>query len=109
MNANIEAGREQDKDGKIPLDLVDHWINDYLVEVLALDPDVALIDNKKHLNTCLPHLAVVCDLSSIVITSSKHPLHACIELCAALMVFSRQMRSKDLRLADAADERSLIF
>jgi ankyrin repeat protein len=31
MNANIEASREQDKDGKIPLDLVDHWINDCLV------------------------------------------------------------------------------
>ncbi len=76
-----------------------------LQKLLAVHPDIAFI-TKGSLFACLPVFTHMDDLPSIVMRFSKHPLHTCIELSATLMQFARKQRSKDVRLANDADEKA---
>jgi len=79
--------------------------HDAAIKALAADPDLAFI-SQEFMNACLPWFATMDDLPGNLMKSSKHPLHASLEISAALMRFSHQQRSNDIRLAQNADEKA---
>jgi hypothetical protein len=78
---------------------------DAATEALAADPDLAFI-SKEFMNACLPMFAQMHDLPIHLMKCSEHPLRAGLEISAALMQFSREQRSNDIRLAEGAGERA---
>jgi ankyrin repeat protein len=114
LKAYPEAAREKDSDGCLALHFYTRKNSDAAVisELLKACPDavVLVVDDetnpKATLNKCLPALSHTGDLPCSMIKNSTHPLQACIRLSAELMAFSRSQRSKDIRLANGADEKA---
>jgi ankyrin repeat protein len=114
VKAYPKAAREKDNDGRLPLHVaLWSYSNDRNAEVIAellkAYPDPVLVVDgtiKASLNTCLPLLSQTCDLPRSIINNAVHPLFACIKLSAYLFAFSRSQRSKDIRLANDADEKA---
>jgi hypothetical protein len=100
-----EAAREKDELGLLPLQIAEEYNSNaaVILELLKAYPDAVAGDEVKQ--KCLSALSQAVDLPYSMMKSSPHPLQACIRLSAELMAFSRRQRSKDIRLANDADER----
>jgi len=120
LKAYPEAAREKDRDGRLPLhdavlplhDAAEKNSNAAVIsELLKAYPEAVLVvydvtKAEATLNKCLSVLSQAGSLPSSVIKSSIHPLLACLRLSAGLQTFSRRQRSKDIRLANDADEKA---
>jgi ankyrin repeat protein/uncharacterized coiled-coil protein SlyX len=113
LKAYPDAAREKNKDGELPLHLrlADRYNPNVadIAELLKAYPDALHEKNRLGINLlqeCLPALTQMGDLPSKIMELSTHPLKTSIQLSAALMVLSRKQRSKDIRLADGADEKA---
>jgi hypothetical protein len=99
-----------DRHGNVPLQIVANNKNmTTSVEILNLflgsfELMSQLYASDLYLNSFLPVLFQMDDITSSVMKASYHPLHCCIKLSAALVQFSRTHRSKDIRWANHADE-----
>jgi len=76
-----------------------------VVELLKAYPEAAL-ENDGFGNNFSDKLTQMDDLPSKIMEFVNHPLKSSIQLSAGLMRFSREQRSKDIRLANIADEKA---
>jgi hypothetical protein len=109
LKAYPEAAREKDNNGQLPLQMVLYSSSCSNVAVilvlLSAYPDALLVVDFQTKCDCLSGLSRAVDLPCSLI-KSLHPLHASICLSAELKTFSRSQRSKDIRLANGADENA---
>jgi ankyrin repeat protein len=108
LKAYPEAVREKDGDGRLPLHLAAMYKfnSAFIFELMKAYPDALLAVVYEIKLKCLSALSQAGNLPCSMIKNSTHPLHACIRLSAELMAFSRSQRSKDIRLANGADEKA---
>jgi ankyrin repeat protein len=107
LKAYPEAVREKDKDENLPLHLA-AWSNSnvaVILKLLKVYPDALLASYFQTKNNCLSALSQAGVLPYSFI-KCMHPLYVCIRLSAELMAFSRSQRSKEIRLANGADEKA---
>jgi ankyrin repeat protein len=107
LKAYPEAAREKDENGLLPVHFAAENNSNVavLLELLEAYPDALLVVDFETKNKCLSALSRAGDLSCSMITC-MHPLHASIRLSAELMAFSRRQQSRDIRLANDADENA---
>jgi hypothetical protein len=103
IKALVKAYPEGDRAGKD--NALAKFLSGKSPDALAADPDLAFI-SKASMNACLPMFSQMHDLPIHLMKCSKHPLRAGLEISAALMRFSREQRSNDIRLAEGAGERA---
>jgi ankyrin repeat protein len=117
LKAYPGAAREKNYNGSLPLHFAAHHSKSFaviaellkaypVVEVLTDFPGLVDGHDATTLNVCLIALSRIGDLPCIMLKNFQHPLHACIRLSAELMALSRRQRSKDVRLANDADEKA---
>lgn len=113
LQAHPEGAKEKNGDGQLPLFLV--FLSDKMVvsALLEAHPDLGVIDKSRYLkfgedfwDFILYSFSRMKFLSDVVLRKSVHPLHLCIRLSTELKQFSLKQRSKDVRLADDADNRA---
>ncbi len=78
---------------------------DVIHEVMHAD----LTTDKESVIRCMKMFSDNCqfaELPNSVMKNFLHPLHTCIKLSAAMMIFSRSQRSRDIRLANDMDEKA---